>query len=85
MITIEKSRKDFLVAFVIVSCSFHDQFVVLFVVVIKASAQHSSLHNQGLNQHTTGSKSYAQWKTEFVSMNTIIVIAYNETIAFACF
>ena len=40
------------------------------------------MHN---HVHTTGSKSYAQWKTEFVSMSTIIVIAYNETIAFACF
>ena len=27
----------------------------------------------------------AQWKTEFVSMTTTIVNAYNETIAFACF
>ena len=40
------------------------------------------MHN---HVHTTGSKSYAQWKIKFVSMTTIIVNAYNETIAFACF
>ena len=50
MINIRKSRTEFLVLFVVVSCSFHDHFVVLFVVIIKASARHSSLHNQGLNQ-----------------------------------
>ena len=40
------------------------------------------MHN---HVHTTRSKSYAQWKTEFVSMTNIIVNAYNEIIAFACF